>query len=41
MSKKQKKSVFDRETEIQGAKIFGKHVSKEKGRNKQWKIKHY
>lgn len=32
MSKKQKKSVFDRETEIQGAKIFGKHVSKEKGR---------
>ena len=32
MSKKQKKSVFDRETEIQGAKLFGKHVSKEKGR---------
>ena len=32
MSKKQKKSVFNRETEIQGAKLFGKHVSKEKGR---------
>lgn len=32
MSKKQKKTVMDRETEIQGAKIFGKHVSEEKGR---------
>ena len=32
MSKKQSKTVMDRETEIQGAKIFGKHVSEEKGR---------
>ena len=32
MSKKQKKTVMDRETEIQGAKIFGKHVSEEKKR---------
>ena len=34
MSKKQSKTVMDRETEIQGAKIFGKHVSEEKGRGR-------
>lgn len=34
MSNKKKKNAIqlDRETEIQGAKMFGKHVSKEKGR---------
>lgn len=32
MSSKKKKNMIDRETEVQGAKIFGKHVSKEKGR---------
>lgn len=32
MSKQKNKSVIDREVEIRGAKAFGKHVSKEKGR---------